>query len=74
MIAPFRKKEFFFKTSFGQEYGDYYDRLWQQAAAALRAASEVVVLGYSPPASDERARDLLFGSVPAAIPMKIFSG
>ncbi len=34
--------------------------IWGQAARALRSSDRIIIVGYSMPAADERARDLLF--------------
>lgn len=60
LILPGRSKEFFYDTSFGHEFGDFWEHLWSHAAAALRVAQKIVICGYSLPEADERARDLLF--------------
>jgi hypothetical protein len=53
------RKQFHTKTNFGPEHRDFWDDLWGQAAAALSTSQKVVIIGYSMPKSDERARDLL---------------
>jgi hypothetical protein len=52
MILPGRSKSFEARPRF-------WDHLWTQALYALRKASEIVVIGYSLPFADKRARDLL---------------
>jgi hypothetical protein len=52
-------KEFYAQTSFGREREDFWRHLWGEAAQALAAADEIVVIGYSLPSSDKQARDLL---------------
>lgn len=74
MVAPFRKKEFFFETTYGREYGEFYDDLWSAAGAALERATSIYILGYSLPASDERARQLLLRGIPATTPLSLFCG
>ncbi len=59
MIMPTRSKEFFFDTNLGREWEGFWDRLWQQAADALKGSDVVVLCGYSLPPADQRARDLL---------------
>lgn len=59
MIMPVLKKTFFQQTTFGKEWQRFWDMLWDQAATALRHTDEIVVIGYSMPAADERARALL---------------
>jgi len=62
MIMPTRSKEFFFAANTGVEYIEFWDSLWQQASEALRTTDRVVFCGYSLPAADERARELLLES------------
>jgi len=57
-----RNKKFSFDTSFGQEGGDFWRELWEQAAAALARAERVVICGYSVPSVDEAACDLLLNT------------
>jgi hypothetical protein len=59
LILPGRTKEFFYETSFGQEWTEFWDALWSRAAAALERADKLVLCGYSLLRVDERARDLL---------------
>src|SRR5258707_823208 len=59
MIMPTRSKEFFFDTNLGREWEGFWDRLWQQAADALKGSDVVVLCWYSLPPADQRARDLL---------------
>lgn len=74
LILPGRSKEFFFDTSFGHEFGDFWDHLWSQAAGALRAADKIVICGYSLPGADQRARDLLFRQPQRKTEIEIVSG
>lgn len=74
MIAPFRKKQFFYETSFGTEYGGFYDDLWRRAEAALSRATTVYVLGYGMAQSDVRARELILGSISRSTPVRLFCG
>jgi hypothetical protein len=62
MIMPTLKKRFFHETTFGKEWEPFWNALWSQAKDALRQADEIVLIGYSMPAADERARELLFAS------------
>jgi len=59
LILPGRRKEFFFDTSFGYEYTEFWDSLWVQAAEALRRSDRIVLCGYSLLPVDQRACDLL---------------
>jgi len=74
LILPGRTKEFFYDTSFGHEFGDFWDHLWSQAAAALRSAQKIVICGYSLPEADQRARDLLFRQPQREADIEIVSG
>jgi len=53
MILPARIK------TFGDRKG-FWDCLWSLAAGALQNADEIVIIGYSLPSADKRARDLVF--------------
>lgn len=74
LILPGRSKEFFYDTSFGHEFGDFWDHLWSQASGALRAADKIVICGYSLPGADRRARDLLFRKPQRGADIEIVSG
>ncbi len=74
LILPGRSKRFYYDTSFGREFGPFWGHLWSQAAVALKAANKIVVCGYSLPAADQRARDLLFGRPRRDAEIKIISG
>jgi hypothetical protein len=60
LILPGRTKEFFYDTSFGHEFANFWEHLWSQAARALKTADRIIICGYSLPQADQRARDLLF--------------
>lgn len=55
LILPDPNKQFYWER--------FWSPLWDGAAARLRAAREVFVHGYSMPASDLKARELLFGNI-----------
>jgi len=59
LIFPGRSKEFFYDTSFGHEYSEFWDLLWSQATEAVKRSDEIVLCGYSLLPVDERACDLL---------------
>jgi hypothetical protein len=59
LILPGRKKEFFYDTSFGREFGDFWELLWSQAAEAVNRSERIVLCGYSLLPLDQRARELL---------------
>ena len=74
LILPGRNKEFFYDTSLGREFEDFWDHLWSQAAGALRAADKIAICGYSLPSADGRARDLLFRQPRHDAEIEIVSG
>jgi len=74
LILPGRNKEFFYDTTFGHEFEDFWDHLWSRAIEALRAADKVVICGYSLPGADQRARDLLFRRPRRETEIEIVSG
>ena len=59
VILPTLSKEFYFKTSLGIEWQDFWDSLWTQAKVALEQAENMFLLGYSMPLADKRARELI---------------
>jgi hypothetical protein len=59
LILPGRKKEFFFRSSFGEEWKVFFDHLWSQASEALKHADRLAICGYSMLPVDERACDLI---------------
>jgi hypothetical protein len=62
MVMPALPKRFHFPTTHGLEWKTFWDRLWQRAEDAITKADEVVIIGYSLPCADGRARDLLLGA------------
>jgi hypothetical protein len=59
LILPGRKKEFFYATTFGEEWIEFWDTLWTQASHALSRCRKIVLAGYSLLPVDERACDLI---------------
>jgi hypothetical protein len=59
LILPGRTKQFFYDTSSGNEYTEFWDLLWSQATEAVSRSDEIVLCGYSLLPVDERACDLL---------------
>jgi hypothetical protein len=59
LILPGRTKEFFYHTSFGEEWKPFFDHLWSQGRKALEEADRIVVCGYSMLPADERACDMI---------------
>lgn len=74
LIFPGRSKEFFYDTSFGQEFAQFWDHLWGQAATALAVAKRVVICGYSLPGADKRAHQLLLGKPDRSTNIEIVCG
>jgi len=59
LILPGRNKEFFYRTSFGEEWRHFFDHLWSKASQALKQADKLVICGYSMPSADKRACDMI---------------
>jgi hypothetical protein len=74
MILPGRSKQFYVETSFGIEQAEFWERLWSQAEESLRGCSKVVLCGYSMPAADQRARELLFEVPRKDVSIEVVSG
>jgi hypothetical protein len=55
LILPDPQKKFFWER--------FWSPLWDAAAQRLRGANEVFIHGYSMPAADLKARELLFGNI-----------
>ncbi len=74
MILPTRSKKFYFDTSFGNEWEDFWNDLWEQARQYLQGSDEIFILGYSLAAVDERACDLLFSGPSRDARIEVASG
>jgi hypothetical protein len=74
MIMPALPKTFHFGTTFGTEWKGFWDGLWRQAECALQTAGEVVVIGYSMPSVDVRARTMLLGNGNKTVRLSICCG
>ena len=74
MIMPALPKRFYFATTFGQEWTGFWDGLWKRAECAIQAADEVVVIGYSLPTVDERARGMLLDAPQKNVCLSICCG
>jgi hypothetical protein len=59
LILPGRTKEFFYDTSLGREYTEFWSLLWSRATEAVTRCDKIVLCGYSLPPVDERACELL---------------
>jgi hypothetical protein len=71
MVLPALPKLFYFATSFGQEWKDFWDGLWWRAEHAIKNADELVIIGYSLPVADNRARDMLLNAKNKAVRLPI---
>jgi hypothetical protein len=74
MIFPARSKEFYFATSTGIEYAEFWDDLWRQAKKALESADRIVICGYSLLSIDERAREHLLNDPKKGAEIVVASG
>jgi hypothetical protein len=74
LILPTLHKNFFHQTTFGREWKPFWDDIWRQAGESLRVSEKVVVIGYSMPAADERARDLILKCTNPNAEVGVFSG
>jgi len=74
MIMPALPKHFYVETSFGQEWKEFWGNLWEQADHAIGNADELVVIGYSLPIADERARDMLLKTTNKCVRLSICCG
>lgn len=73
-IMPAMRKTFHFETPFGNEWTGFWDHLWQRAGSAIERADEVVVIGYSLPMGDRRARKMFWSSANRAVHLTICCG
>lgn len=74
MILPGRKKTFFYDTSFGPEFGEFWELLWSQAVEAVKRSEKVVLCGYSLMSADQRASELLLQEPPKLAHVSVVSG
>jgi len=59
LILPGRTKEFYYDTSMGREYEEFWGHLWSQAVTALKQCEKIALCGYSLLPVDQRARNML---------------
>lgn len=71
MILPALPKKFSFETPYGHEWKAFWDRLWKRAECAIESAEELLIIGYSLPEADQRARTLLLRGTNRAVPLTI---
>jgi hypothetical protein len=74
LILPGLHKSFFHQTFAGREWQPFWDHIWDMAGEAVRSADEIVVIGYSMPEADERARELLLKCSNPEAEILVFSG
>lgn len=74
MILPVHEKQFFFRTSFGDEWTSFWDSLWNNAAAALRTSERIVICGYSVLPIDERACKMILEDKEVTAPFEVCCG
>ncbi len=74
MIMPALPKTFHFATTYGGEWKDFWDGLWGRAERAIDNADDLVVIGYSLPTADERARAMLLGSANKVVGLTVCCG
>jgi hypothetical protein len=74
IIMPILRKRFYEQTSFGRELEPFWQGLWHEAARTLRSSQEIVIIGYSMAAADQKARDLLFGQSNPGARISVFCG
>src|SRR4029077_11664440 len=73
-ILPVLHKKFFQLTSYGKERDDFWDSLWDQAIHAVQSTERLVVIGYSFPKADERARNMIFKEASQEAQISIYCG
>jgi len=74
LILPGRTKEFFYDTSLGHEYAEFWDHLWSQATEAVKKCEKIVLCGYSLLPVDQRARDLILRGPRKDTQIEVVSG
>jgi hypothetical protein len=74
MILPTHLKRFGVETSFGDVWGDLYQKLWNKANELLARSDRIVIIGYSMPQADKSAGQLLLGGSNKDAPLTICCG
>jgi hypothetical protein len=74
LIMPALPKRFYFETHRGKEWKSFWDKLWELARKAVATTDELVIIGYSMPSTDERARELLLEATSKAARLTICCG
>ena len=60
--------------TFGQKWNGFWNGLWQSEESAAESAGDLVVIGYSLPIADERARAMLLDSANKAARLTVCCG
>ena len=74
LILPGHIKEFFYRTSLGDEWKFFFDSLWAQAETSLKHADKLVICGYSMLPVDKRACDMILTGPRKNIEVEIICG
>ncbi len=74
LILPGRSKEFFYDTSMGHEFVEFWDHLWSQASEAVRHCDRIVICGYNLLPVDQRACDLILKKPSKTTSIEIICG
>jgi len=74
VILPALHKKFFNETFAGRELQPFWDAMWGMAGEAVHCTDKIVILGYSMPQADERARELLLNESNPDAKILVFSG
>jgi hypothetical protein len=72
IVLPTLNKRFYENTSYGRELESFWSSLWTHAETALRSSDRIVILGYSMPRADEKARELLLNKANRSAHIEIF--
>lgn len=74
IILPGRNKKFFYSTSLGIEWKEFFDDLWRQAEEKLKLAERLIICGYGMMPADNRACDMILNAPCKKVPVQIISG
>ena len=74
LILPALYKIFHHQTYFGYEWKLFWDYIWTLGRAAVRSADKIIIIGYSMPQADQRARELLWKESNPRAEVRVFSG
>jgi hypothetical protein len=74
LILPTLHKDFFHQTPLGREWERFWNDIWNRAAEGLHSSERIVIIGYSMPSADERARELLLQRSNPRAEILVYSG